>query len=298
MAIASNLAPPMEVGSAPWRFQATALFSRRYPFLSGCAALANHHITRSITGESDRVVWTRLGGKPILVPLDDFVGRSLYLMGDLDRKISALVSEFMKPGDVGLDIGANLGVISLRMASRVGKKGRVHAFDPNPRVLRYLQQTLDANAKLPIRLHKIALGRSAQEMTIAVPEGNLGSASIARDQTGIHVHHYKVPVYPLSDYAAAHEIDRIDFIKMDVEGHEAAVLEGARNLLRSSKPKVIVFEEHRAVTRERIPPAFSLLSDLGYRVHMVPKRLMKVSLQPLRLDHEIQSHDYVALRIN
>ena len=63
------------------------------------------------------LAWTRLGcGSEILVPLDDYVGRAAYFVGDLDRKISALIQRIVRSGDQVIDVGANLGVVTLHLA--------------------------------------------------------------------------------------------------------------------------------------------------------------------------------------
>ncbi|MFO0910852.1 MAG: hypothetical protein U0794_21345, partial [Isosphaeraceae bacterium] len=110
-----------------------ARFTRCYPFISGCAQVANSRLVQRATGPSEGLVWARNDrGQELLVPIDDYVGRSIYFVGDLDRKLSRLISGIVRSGDTVLDIGANLGVITLQLSALVGLQGRVHSFEPNP----------------------------------------------------------------------------------------------------------------------------------------------------------------------
>ena len=102
------------------RAEAIAKVTRLYPFLSGCGSLANHRLIDRLAGKPKREAWAEVEGGRLLVSLDDYVGRSAFYVGDLDRKVSAVVDRFVRPGDTVLDIGANIGLVSLRVAKRVG----------------------------------------------------------------------------------------------------------------------------------------------------------------------------------
>lgn len=119
--------------------------SRLYPFYSGAGRFANSALFRSLdtSGGPDAIVQVE-GGKA-LVPAGDHVGRAMRFVGDLDPKVSWVVDRCLRPGYVALDIGANLGLVSLRMAARVGSSGQVHAFEPQPRLISYLEKTQALN---------------------------------------------------------------------------------------------------------------------------------------------------------
>src|SRR5947209_12853453 len=85
-----------------------------YPFLSGCGTAANSRAVRLAAGTGGGEAWARLrGGPELLVPLDDYVGRAAYYVGDLDGKVSEVIRRVVRPGDTALDVGANLGVVAL-----------------------------------------------------------------------------------------------------------------------------------------------------------------------------------------
>ena len=107
---------------------------RRYPLKSGLGTIAELPIVRRLTddaGASDRAVVVRArGGLRLLVKPDDYNGRVLALFGEYDPKVSWVVDRIIEPGHMVLDVGANLGVVTMRCAARLHGKGAVHAVEP------------------------------------------------------------------------------------------------------------------------------------------------------------------------
>src|SRR5689334_609731 len=115
-----------------------AALTRLYPFYSGCGTFANLPLIQALVGRSAEKVWTRVPGGEVLASLNDYVGRAAFYAGDLDRKITWICRQIVKPGDTVIDVGANIGIVTVWLSHLVGPHGKVHAFEPNP----YLQSTL------------------------------------------------------------------------------------------------------------------------------------------------------------
>jgi FkbM family methyltransferase len=236
-----------------------------------------------------------IGGQAV-VPAGDHVGRAMRFVGDLDPKVSWVVDRAVQPGDVALDIGANLGLVSLRISARAGPQGMVHAFEPQPRLQGYLRRTLEQNSPCNITLHPIALGTETATLEMAVPGHNAGAATLnhAGDKsTRPGVEMIAVPVRALSDYAGEIGLSRVDFIKIDVEGFEANVIRGGTELLRATRPRVIILEENNPDPQTGLSPALESLQALDYDIFSLPKRLLSVRLCPLA--ERQAAHDYVAV---
>lgn len=267
---------------------------RHYPLKSGCGSIANGVIGRWLDpiGGPDAEV-SLVGGRAV-VPSGDHVGRAMRYLGDLDPKVSWVVDQVVRPGDVALDIGCNLGLISLRLAARVGRNGLVHAFDPQPRMQEYFRRTLALNPGIPIVLHPIGLGTETGTLRLAIPRDNAGSASLrpeAAEQPGMQL--VDVPVRSLDDYADEIGLSQVDFIKMDVEGFEAQVIKGACGLLSRTRPRVILLEENAPDPKTGLSPALQALLDLEYALYALPRRLFRVKLAPFA--ERTPAHDYVAI---
>jgi FkbM family methyltransferase len=273
-----------------------ASLTRMYPFFSGRGLLANHRLMRVLLpASSENFVWTKSPGGEVQVSLKDHVGRSVFLFGDLDPKITWILKRLLKPGDRVLDIGANIGLLSLWMSKLVGPRGIVHAFEPNPVLCGILQSTLARNRSKNIKLHPIALGGSEGRMELHVPTGNFGAASLVRKAACSEQIH-TVPVVRLDEIMFRESETRIALIKLDVEGFELEVLKGARRVLQEVRPSAILFESNEPSNRDEMPPVMRLLHECGYEFLAIPRCLirMRTKLVNFGQPNTIIGHDFVA----
>jgi FkbM family methyltransferase len=282
------------------RQKLAASIGRFYPFLSGMATIANSKLVdRMIGPTSSEPTWTRLRcGAEILVPLDDYVGRAAFCMGDLDGKLTRIIEKIVKPGDCVLDIGANLGIVTLRLAQLVGELGVVHAFEPNPGLSKLLRDSIEQNQLRNVHLHGIAIGSEEGTIDLVFPRENSGKGTIssARSQAGWTS--IPVQVKLLSRIAEEFRFDRVRLVKIDVEGFEAEVLQGAESWLAKSPPDAFVFETNDKRPSGEPDPVLSLLSRYDYSFYAIPKRYLRLVLTPYpdtRWSENI-SHDMLAVR--
>jgi FkbM family methyltransferase len=146
-------------------------------------------------------------------------------------------------GDQVLDIGANIGCTAIALSQLAGP-GSVNAFEPVPRTF----ASLAANAgKLPnVTAHNFALGSRAATLPMQGDFHNSSGAFIANDYHITQPGHFtiEVPVRTLDEAFPTLGIDRVDFMKVDVEGFELDVFEGARETLQQFKPRVLLEMNH------------------------------------------------------
>jgi FkbM family methyltransferase len=182
---------------------------------------------------------------------------------------------------VAIDIGANIGLITLLMAKLVGPSGEVHAFEPNPNLCFRLNKSVSINGMSNVRLHEVALSDQASEATLFVPENNCGEGALAKrpyfKQQEISVQTMRLDDISLPSPVAA--------MKIDVEGHEHKVLRGAERILRDNPPRLIVME---TVTGDAAP--IELLKNCGYQI-----RSIKPSLFGVRVGNNDNAHEIVAI---
>jgi FkbM family methyltransferase len=168
------------------------------------------------------------------------------------------------PDAVVVDVGGNIGTTALHFAASV-PQGVVHTFEPSREMLASLRRNIALSDADNIVVHAVGLsdGRARGHLQVATP-GNPGSAFFVADGgTG-----------PEADAAEVRSLDeemrgldRIDFVKIDVEGLELAVLRGARTLLRRHRPVVLFEVNERALARAGASGAevCRFLGELGYR---------------------------------
>ena len=268
-------------------------FGRLYPLKSGCGSIANSKLFRWIDSLDtfDRLVSVK-GGKAV-VPSGDFVARALKYFGELDPKISWVVDRTLREGDTALDVGANLGSVTIHMASRVGESGRIEAFEPQPRLCELVRSSLKVNGYSQVVLNQTALGAKKSSMRLSVPFDNAGAATL-NVRGNDEKESIDVPVDRLDNVVKSRRLKQIALVKIDVEGFESLVLEGASGLLASSPPHVILFEEHGNI-HNQTPSSFQLLASYGYQIYALPKSIFKVWLEKVDFEKPPVANDYVAI---
>ncbi|MFG0248571.1 MAG: FkbM family methyltransferase [Phycisphaeraceae bacterium JB051] len=276
-----------------------AKFTHLYPFYSGCGTFANKPLIKKLAGHHEGCRWAKIKGGHVLAPIDDYIGRAAYFGGDLDRKVTWVCSQIVRPGDTVLDIGANIGLVMLPLSRRVGPTGRIHAFEPNPRLIELLNQTIEHNKLENVTLHPMALGPSTGSLELCIPQVNAGAGSLVRNRMAENCSNVSVPVQTLSNVVTEHNIQQIDFLKIDVEGFEAQVFAGANVMFEKVTPKAILFElNDNADIPAREQPVMQLLTQHGYRFFCIPKCLVRMKLIPFDPANESQpaSHDILAVQ--
>jgi FkbM family methyltransferase len=142
------------------------------------------------------------------------------------------------------DVGANKGTYSQAVLNHFGTDVVIHAFEPSVHTFRIFEDTLAG--KEEVSLHQLALGDQEGELTLHYPEEGAGLASVYNrrlDHFGIQNELTEVvKVRTLDDFCEENKISKIDFLKLDVEGHELAVLKGANRLLTEGRINAIQFE--------------------------------------------------------
>jgi len=186
------------------------------------------------------------GGARVNVDLHEHVQRYIYFFGAYEKETVEWFRSVLAPGMTFLDIGAHVGQYSLIAAQAVGPNGRVHSFEPNPGSYRRLTANLALNDFRHARAHAMALSDQAGESTLFVPtDNNLGEASL---QQCVDSDTTTVKVGTADSWMETADLGnppRVDLIKIDVQGFEKHVIEGARGLLARFKPTVLCELEER-----------------------------------------------------
>lgn len=210
------------------------------------------------------VEWNGLKLKLDLSNANDH-GAYFALMGTVDESLI----EQVEPGDTVIDIGGNIGIYALTLAKRV-KAGKVITFEPDPKNFARLSEHVAMNPGLNIVARNMGIGsEEATHRLYHVVESNSGMNRII---TGVDVAdnfpYSEVKVAPLSIALQGIPVDRVDVMKIDVEGFEAAVLRGSEDIILRLKP-VLFIELNDDNLLENGDSARSLIThveQMGYRV--------------------------------
>lgn len=202
----------------------------------------------------------------------DAIGYSILVGRVFDPCVTETLHRLIDPGDVVVDVGANIGYLTGLAAVRAARSGRVIAFEPQPAVFDLLRRNVQAwsgEELAGIELHRVALSdRPGNGTIVAGPsfERNMGLARLAATEADAGPSH-EVELRRLDELLGS---TRIGVLKIDVEGHEAEVLSGAGRLLERRLVRDIVFEDHpdypsraTAVVEQAGYHLVSLANDLG-----------------------------------
>lgn len=166
---------------------------------------------------------------------DIYIGRSLSEYGEYSYGEAELFEQLIEEKDVVIEVGASIGVHTLALAREVGPRGRVLAFEPQRVVYQTLCGNLALNNLTNVHCWNVALGAKMGEIVVPTfdytREDNYGGISLGQYTEGEHV-----PVVPLDCY----NVPDCSLIKIDVEGMERAVLEGAAVTIARSRPFLYV----------------------------------------------------------
>lgn len=214
-----------------------------------------------------------INGQPFHIPRELLPVFSLRRANTYEPDHVAFLRRWLNPGDVVVDVGANIGLLTVEAARRVAPSGRVYAFEPNPYVFSSLVNMVRLNGaqKAVINL-QVALGDRKGLVEFAVSR----DPSPAMARSGFSGQPGDAKVWVLVDRMDAQlgELERCSFVKIDVEGAEVAVLNGARELFARHSPIVSV-EVHGLYfknPREVAGPVFAFFADREYQAWNLAKR--------------------------
>lgn len=189
---------------------------------------------------TEKWVMVRISGTSdfIYVDLsDDFVSRGC-LFSNYEYNESRFVRAAVRPNDIVLDIGANIGWFTIMMARLVGDNGRVHAFEPRPTTFEYLGKSIAAsNLTKNVMLYQKALSDAAGAafITWRPNDRNPGNSWISKRISDPVIRQDKISMVRLDDIG----IGPVSFVKIDVEGAEPSVFRGGEKLIARDRPVIL-----------------------------------------------------------
>lgn len=235
-----------------------------------------YHVGDRLPLEPSEVHKARLvGGAHLNLRLDEYMWRSIYLLGVHEPETTAFFRRWLRAGDVVIDVGANVGYFTCIAAKLVGRRGAVHAFEPNPEVSALLRASISTNGFDGwVTCNANAVGRSSGSAPLYIhPDPALtGWASLLKYSWGSDERAVPVPVVTLDQYCAQKAIVRVRLLKIDIEGGEAELLRGASNLLRQVRPDAIVCEVQGNELDAQYPHAlFGIFRQYHYQPFTISK---------------------------
>lgn len=223
--------------------------------------------------------------------IDAFTGQSAY-----EPKATQLISQFLKPGDVFVDIGAHVGYFSMIAASIVGDEGRVLAFEPEIRNYHRILEHIRINQLRNIIPFPWAVDEVSGTVDLCICTGNDGGHALwDTDMAQITTPAKRTPVYGVSidHFLQTFSLPKITVVKIDVEGCELRSLRGARQAIGKHRPLLVISECHRSYLQangESEQTLRAFFRELGYETFAdigESKELIRLE------DHQTVNSNYI-----
>jgi len=230
--------------------------------------------------------WARLprdlGGAAFRCDLRDALMREACLTGRYEPQETAILRDLLRGGMTFVDVGANWGYFTLVAAHLVGPSGRVISIEADPRACRTVQSNLDRNAYAHVVLHNVAAADAPGRMQLHQYEpraGDSGNFGLGRASHPAGGRSFDVEARRLDDVLDADSVQRVDLLKMDIEGGEAAALAGLSRYFSIGRVDRILLEIHP-----------HQLNQLGTSVAAVLDCLRTHRFAGWRIDHSRAAH--------
>lgn len=198
---------------------------------------------------------------------DTYVGRALEVYGEYSRDEGEVLRQLVHPGDTVMEIGANIGSLTVGLAKRVGPQGSVIAFEPQRACFSLLQSQIALNELTNVVAFNQGVSDKNGILYVPVRDyatpGNSGGVALAEKPSP---RHEAVRVIRLDD---CYGDSKVHLMKVDVEGMESRVIDGAHGLIAKSRPRLYI-ENDRV---DKSPSLIRRLFHLGYRLWWHKPRL-------------------------
>ena len=233
----------------------------------------SHFLVRDTEFIDEALLW----GTTIRVRPKEEHGKILSTLGVIDLVVTETLWRLAEPGELAIDVGANIGYMTSVLAARVSSSpgGSVWSFEAHPDIFSELKFNVDnwqeklKTVKFSIK--NIAVSEQKGKVQLQVPDAFKNNRGLSSVISVAEVTDKSIILESCSLDDLFLESREIGVMKLDVEGHELQVLKGAKQLFQQKKIRDCVFEEHR----EYPTPVTSFFEEMGYKIFRIQRSLFK-----------------------
>ncbi|MFE0101291.1 FkbM family methyltransferase [Streptomyces sp. NPDC059009] len=275
-------------------------YVRRAPGSLLKGALAAGLLNPRLRDHPRRRVVDVVSGARFAVDTQDLIQRYLYLFGAWEPHMTHWLRGRLRPGDVMVDVGANIGVFAVLGSRLVGRTGKVVAIEASPAFHSRLVQHAALNGCANIRALNTAVSDTEKTLTFVLASShNMGANSIV-PYAGPAESRFETEALPLTELLEPDEVTRARVIKIDVEGAEGAVVRGLAPLLDRLRPDVElaveVTPDRMAQLGDSIDELMETMQRAGFHAYRLPTdyaaahypRALRRPASPVRLRQPIE----------
>ncbi len=218
------------------------LVLRFYPFERGKYSILTKVFLPYAAPVAKMQINTRLKfGLRMRLDPSEYLQAHLYAFGDYELPTIRFIRRHLAVGSVCCDVGAQMGYLTLAMATSAGGSTSVHSFEPESVNADRFEENMQLNGCRNVRLHRTAVSNRDGMLRLYLSnDRNAGTHSTIAGSTNVSGEFIEIPSTTLDSFAREQSLHRLDLIKIDVEGAEFDVLQGGESVLRTLRPCVIL----------------------------------------------------------
>lgn len=211
----------------------------------------------------DIVVPLQDNGLVCFINTKDLIGWKIFFTGEYERGTNRVLEQYVKDGDVVIEAGANMGSETL-LLSRLTGNGKVYGFEPNPYTFDRLKTNVSINELANVEVYDLAVGEKNGEISFNIYPKNFCNAGMSSKYMDTPLtRKITVNQQTLDSFVESHNINKVDFLKMDIQGAEMDLLAGAATMIARFKPTI--FLEALQIYND-IQTMYAELGKYGYTV--------------------------------
>jgi FkbM family methyltransferase len=205
-----------------------------------------------------------------------FFGMASLIQRNMEKYEIEIFKNFLKHNMTVLDVGANIGVYTKIASEIIGRKGRVFSFEPEPKNFEALKRAVSNNILNNVVVSPKALSNEVGHVRLYKDEVNIGNHSLSKDNLLKGADYVEVQSTTVDKYFVGK--GGVDLIKMDIQGSEAKVIEGAKSILNKYKPDIMMEFWPQGLRHCGSDPVGLLkqLQSYGYSLRLIDKTHKKL----------------------
>lgn len=221
------------------------------------------------------ITWFNLENIAIHYNSSEYIERRVWMLGEYEPEVCSVFNAFVPKNGIVLDIGANIGINSIRLSKCVTTGGRVFSFEPIPFNQNRLKKNLALNTIQNVTIVPNALGLVDEEVKVIFneQEENMGAISL-RNQ---NLEGISVQVINGDKWIKENNIEHVDFMKIDVEGFEWNVISGLLETIKRDRPRILIEWDlnYLKYSGDSTEEWQKFIEDLGYQIYQINRYDLK-----------------------
>ena len=227
-------------------------------------------------------------GMVAFINTKDIIGWKIFFFGEYETQTNLILKKYIKDDDIVIEAGANMGSETL-LISKMLTKGHIYCFEPNPYVFNRLKINISINELANVDAYDCALGESDKQISFNIYPTNFCNAGMSsKYMETSNTNKITVTQKTLDSFVKENNIGKVDFIKMDIQGSEMDMINGAAATIAAFKP--IIFTE-ACEPYNNVNQLYEKITQYGYNVYLIGENKM----EPIRSAGEVKEGNWLAI---